>query len=353
MKRSLLAMTVAATLCMSAAFAQTAAPILPNGAAATQTQDDANKDLVMKFMRDFFNHGQMSANQAAELYLARDFQNHDPDEPSGNLAFAGFVSKRGSTAVTPEPLRLLVMTEGDLTLFVYPNKSSDDPASSFGSNLFSHKNGKLTAWWYSGPMANQGMPPGGDGMGADGMAAGGMGAEGMAAGAAPGMAAAAPTPDYSKLYKGYTASTGASVVMSTGTASITQRAANKKLVLSFINDFFVQKKSDVANKYLATSLKNHSKDQPSGSEFATYAAKNADKVTAPKTNQILFSIADGDMVAVAHPMPVNGDPGGHYALNLARVQDNKIVDWWYSGYPSEYTKTPAGGIPNGVYVPVP
>jgi predicted SnoaL-like aldol condensation-catalyzing enzyme len=318
-------------------------PILSTGAKSTQEQDEASNLLALQFVREFFNHGTMNASQAAEAFLAPDFQNHDPDEPSGSKGFANWVNRNRKAELkpTPEPLRLLVMSDGDLTLFVYPNRNADDPASTLGSNLFSHKDGKLTAWYYSGPQAGQGGPPAAPPPPAAGTTA-----------AAPAAPPAPPPPrDYSKMYQGYTASNGSVVIMNAGASSAAERAANKKLVLNFWNDFFVHKKASAA-KALSPALTNHVPGQPSGAEFAAYATRNPFNVTAQKLDDVLFTIAQGDLVAIGFPFPVNGDPGAHYLTNLVRVKEGKIVDWWFSGMVAPYAKAPPGGIPDGKYVRV-
>jgi len=272
------------------------------------------------------------------LLMDPNFINHDVEEASGAQGFANFFLKpkeylnpnptasRGPHAAPPSALmRLFVVTDGDLTMMAYPTREPQlDPGARFGSNMFETKHGRVTQWWYSGPTnwdlstRGAGAPPA------------------MPAAAPPAAPAAPPpTPDYSQWYPQSGATlVGMQAVIALGaTTSRAERDANKALVTNFFDAFFNQKNDAAAAKYLAAELKPHMLNAPAGRAFAAYARQNPNKVTADKTDTVLFVLAEGELVDIGWPAPQNGDPGAWYAQNLLRVKDGKIVEWWYSGYP--------------------
>lgn len=342
----------------SAAVAADMTPILSNGPGRSEREEYANKALGLLFHRTLFSEG--DPQLAADLIMSANFINHDKDEASGGDNFAQFFlnpekfknptpnrSSGPHTADASALTRLYSVTDGDITMMAYAGMGAGDPGARYGSNMFETKQGKVTQWWWSGPT-NTDMPTMAEGMnaGAAGMAAGAApgappagavpGATppgGMAAGAAP---AAASTPtDFTQWYadKGITI-VGMPMVINNGKATRAERDANKKLVTEFFDEFFNKKNYAVAAKYLSDDLKNHSADQPSGKDFVAYAQKNQDKVTAPKTDAVLFLLADGELVDIGWPSARFGDPGAWYGQNLIRVKGGKIVEWWFSGYPT-------------------
>ncbi|MGC3982191.1 MAG: hypothetical protein QM808_13120 [Steroidobacteraceae bacterium] len=356
-----------ALLAGGSAVAADMTPILSNGPGRSEREEYANKALGLLFHRTLFSEG--DPQLAADLIMSANFINHDKDEAAGGENFAQFFlnpekfknptpnrSSGPHTADANALTRLYSVTDGDITMMGYAGMGAGDPGARFGSNMFETKQGRVTQWWWSGPT-NTDMPAMTEGMNA-GAAAGGMaagGAPGAAPGAAPGgapgaapggaapgaaggMAAGAPasTPtDFTKFYpeKGITI-VGMPMVINNGKASRAERDANKKLVSEFFDEFFNKKNYAVASKYLADNLINHSENQPAGKDFAAYAQKNQDKVTAPKTDQVLFLLADGELVDIGWPSPRYGDPGAWYGQNLVRVKNGKIVEWWFSGYPT-------------------
>lgn len=350
MKTSITALL--ALLIGSAAIAADMTPILSNGPGRSDREEYANKALGLLFHRTLFAEG--DPQLAADLIMSPNFINHDKDEASGAENFAQFFlqpekfknpspmrSTGPHTADANALTRLYSVTDGDITMMAYAGMGTGDPGARFGSNMFETKQGKVTQWWWSGPTnTDMAMMPPAEGMnaGATGMAGAAPGAPaGPSAAAAGGMAAgAAATPtDFTKWYaeKGITI-VGMPMVINNGKATRAERDANKKLVTEFFDEFFNKKNYAVASKYLAENLINHSADQPSGKDFVAYAQKNQDKVTAPKTDQVLFLLADGELVDIGWPSPRFGDPGAWYGQNLLRVKGGKIVEWWFSGYPT-------------------
>jgi predicted SnoaL-like aldol condensation-catalyzing enzyme len=330
---------------MSGALAADLTPILSNGPERTERQEYDNKALGLLFHRTLFSEG--DPQLAADWLMDANFINHDIDEASGGQNFADFFLKptefnnptpgRGGAphAASPAGLqKLYVVTDGDLTMMAYVGRGAADPGARFGSNMFETKHGRVTAWWYSGPtaMAGAAAPP----TAATPPAAGAVAPGGARAGGAP----AAQNPnavatDYSGLY-GPAGPTVVSMqtVIDPGKATRAERDANKKLVGAFFDEFFNQKSDAAAAKYLSVDIKSHVADSPSGSGFAQYARSNAAKVTAPRTDTVLFLLAEGELVDIGWPYVINGDPGAWYGQNLLRVKNGRIVEWWFSGYPN-------------------
>jgi predicted SnoaL-like aldol condensation-catalyzing enzyme len=327
----------AALLCCASlpVVAVAAKPILANGPARTQAEEDANENTAFTWHRNV-----MGGDRALALTMTdRKFIQHDVEEPSGSEEFIAFFAQPGGPpgpnggvrsaanaalkaqaeadkaagkpiAMSPGrpeaaktlQTRLAAITDGDLTMGIYASRGGD-PGKAFGSNLYETKNGKVTQEWYSGPTFT--APPG----------------------------TTAPT-DYSQWYAPpYRQVANIQFLVPINSTTRAQREANKKLVSEFWEKFFTKKK-DVGGKYLAADLRNHSDGQPSGAAFAAYARQNTDQVTAPDTHRTLFLMGEGDLVLIGFPVTLLDDPGAWYAQNMVRVKDGKIVEWWYSGFPT-------------------
>jgi len=306
---------LALCLCSSLATAADMTPILDNGPPLSDREEYVNKALGLLFHRTLFAEG--DPQLAADLIMAPNFVNHDVEEPSGAQNMANFflhpeqyenpTPARGGgprSASAQQLTRLFSVTDGAITMMAYPGEGDVDPGAWFASNMFETKNSKVTQWWFSGPTQGEmGAAPGGQ-------------------------------RDFSQYYPqmGNTV-VGMPMVIANGTATRAERDANKVLVTEFFNEFFNNKNYSSASKYLSPDLVSHIKDSPQGSQFVNYARDNQVMVTAADTSQVLFLLADGELVDIGWPYEFNGDPGAWYAQNLLRVQEGKIVEWWYSTYP--------------------
>jgi predicted SnoaL-like aldol condensation-catalyzing enzyme len=305
------------------------APILDNGPPRSEREEYDNKALGLLFHRTLFAEG--DPQLAADLIMDPNFINHDVEEASGAQGFANFFLKPqeysnpnppaggGKPHASPPAalLRLFVVTDGDLTMMAYPTREPDlDPGARFASNMFETKHGRVTQWWFSGPTQADMAP-------------------GAPRAAPPGPGRPPVAVDFSKWYPqmGDTLVSMQSVIPLGPATSRSQREANKALVWAFFDQFFNKKEYAAAERYLAADLKSHLASQPGGMSLAQYARQNPGKVTADKTDTMLFLLAQGELVDVGWPAPHNGDPGAWYAQNLLRVRGGKIVEWWYSGYP--------------------
>jgi predicted SnoaL-like aldol condensation-catalyzing enzyme len=332
-------LAVLALLISGSALAADMTPILSNGPGRSDREEYANKALGLLFHRTLFAEG--DPQLAADLIMAANFVNHDVDEASGGENFAQFFLNPTKfhnnnpnryaphTTTAAQLTRLFSVTDSDITMMAYPGEGSGDPGAQFASNMFETKQGKVTQWWFSGPLQGaMGPPPNAQG--------------GMTAGTSPtsapnsaGMAAAPVTRDFTKWYpQAGNTIVGMPMVIPNGMATRVERDANKKLVAEFFNEFFNNQNYAAASKYLSADLKSHIKDSPQGSAFVDYAKSNKNKVTAPNTDQVLFLLADGELVDIGWPRVINDDPGAWYGQNLLRVKNGKIVEWWFSGYPN-------------------
>ncbi len=163
--------------CMSNANAQTTAPkaaALPVPAVATDepaairnravmppvnanvsaAQQEANKHVVLQWHYEFFDLGHFA--EACNKYMAEDFQQNDPREPSGRDNYVKAFLGNGYVAKKPaeRPPLLAVFAEGDLVITVIPEGwSADKGAQTKGTihtNMYRLKDGKIVAMWVSG-----------------------------------------------------------------------------------------------------------------------------------------------------------------------------------------------------------
>ncbi|MFT3906917.1 MAG: nuclear transport factor 2 family protein [Steroidobacteraceae bacterium] len=139
------------------------------------------------------------------------------------------------------------------------------------------------------------------------------------------------------------------VLVPTGTSDAAKEAANRKLVMDFLWEFFDQKKHDTCSRFVADDFINHDANEPSGAKaFCAFIDKNDARqqvYTQPRSQT--FIIAQGDLVMVAHPGggPGAGGPGGDgqqsFVVNVFRVANGKIAEWWFDqGAPRQAAAAP-------------
>jgi predicted SnoaL-like aldol condensation-catalyzing enzyme len=337
---SLVALCASSALGVGSAIAADMTPILSNGPQRSANEERANKAMGLMLHRTLFAEG--DPQLAADIVMDPQFINHDVEEPSGAQNFADFFLKPkefgnpqaprggGARAASPSSLqRLFIVTDGDLTNMAYPTEGDADPGRRFASNMMEVKNSRVMQWWFSGPT-NMDSSPGAQAARGGAAPNGAPPAGGARAGGPP------TAPDFSKYYPEMgNVTVGMQSVVPLGAATTReQREANKKVVASFVDEFFNKKNYAIADRLLASDLKNHAEGQPSGAAaFAAYAKANPAKVVGIKTDAVLFTIAEGELVNIGYPVMHNDDPGAWFAQNLMRVKDGRIVEWWFSGYP--------------------
>ena len=132
--------------------------IPPRTADVPAAQQAANARIVMQWHYEFFDLGHF--RQAADKYLAADFQQNDQAEASGRDNYVaefehnGYVPRAAST----RPPKLAVFTSGDLVLMVIPEgwprpKGQSAWSGAIHCNMFQVRNGKIVAMWVSGDVA--------------------------------------------------------------------------------------------------------------------------------------------------------------------------------------------------------
>jgi predicted SnoaL-like aldol condensation-catalyzing enzyme len=282
-------------------------PTLPTGQPRPQPQENADQRIARAFRQAAC--GPLAARAAAGRFLATDFRNHNVEQPSGAQTYVGYLTKPAeygnpnppSAAAVAPSAPLFAITDGNLTMLAPPGPAAD-PGARFAANLIELQNRHVTQIWYSGPAT-----------------------------ADP---AAAPLPDDpSACFPA-----AAPPLVPTGAATADQRAANKQRVAQFIQDFFVDGNTGVAARVLAPNLASHVPGVPSGRDFAAIARKHQDRVVAPNPAQPLFVLADGELVDIGFPVAYASDPGAWFAQTIVRVQNGKITEWWYSGYPAGHPR---------------
>jgi len=138
--------------------------IPPQTAIVSPAQQAANARIVMQWHYEFFDLGHFK--QAADKYMAVDFQQNDKAEASGRDNYVaefehnGYVPRAAST----RPPKLAVFTSGDLVLMVIPEgwpraKGSSAWDGLIHCNMFRVQNGKIVAMWVSGDAATAATGP--------------------------------------------------------------------------------------------------------------------------------------------------------------------------------------------------
>ena len=268
--------------------AAAAPPLLSNGPSLSDAQETANRDVTLAFRTAV----RLGAPQAIQSRLATDLRNHDARQPSGAAAYAAYLAAPDPSDPDAASLRttpLAVITDGALTMV-----ATAGPVG-FTSILAEIGHGRIMQMWYSGPIPPDLNHP--------------------SATPLPPPASSSPT-------------------LSDYTADRARRDADKALAMDFFTSFFGRGEAAAAARDLSPALRSHIPGVPSGPGFALVARKHQDRVTGADVATPLFLLAQGDLVAIGFPVPRAGDPGGGYAQNLLRVQDGRIVDWWFSGNPA-------------------
>jgi predicted SnoaL-like aldol condensation-catalyzing enzyme len=135
--------------------------IPPVSAKVDTAQEAANKLVVLRWHYEFFDLGQFES--ASNKYMAEDFQQNDPREPSGRGKYVNEFKKNGYVAKPPaeRPPLLAVFAEGDLVMTVIPEGWSAKStgrvdAGPIHCNMYRVVNGRIKAMWVSG---GGGAPP--------------------------------------------------------------------------------------------------------------------------------------------------------------------------------------------------
>ena len=134
--------------------------IPPANSSEGDAQEEANKRIVLQWHYEFFDLGLF--REASMKYMAEDFRQNDPREPSGRenyiKAFEGDGSPGGFQPMPAanRPPIIAVLADGDLVMTVIPDNWSgreDKSDPSYGSihcNMYRLKDGKIVEMWVSG-----------------------------------------------------------------------------------------------------------------------------------------------------------------------------------------------------------
>lgn len=129
--------------------------IPPVSVKVSTAQQAANKRVVLQWHYEFFDLGHFE--DACNKYMAEDFQQNDPREPSGRANYVkafkgnGYVPKKAGE----RPPILAVFAEGDLVITVIPEgwvagQSNQSGKGTIHTNMYRLKDGKIVAMWVSG-----------------------------------------------------------------------------------------------------------------------------------------------------------------------------------------------------------
>ena len=131
------------------------------------------------------------------------------------------------------------------------------------------------------------------------------------------------------------------ILIPSGKPDTRKEEANKRLVLAWQDDFWNKGNFQNWPKYMAANFRNHDPAEPPvGAQAlvdwleARLKEEGRSKPAPRPTITKLFLIADGDLVFAPGGMPNTNpaiDPGRTFGGNVIRVENGKIVEWWYTG----------------------
>ena len=314
--------------------------LVPSNTIST-AQSNQTKQIVLAWWRNFWDLGE---DQNPLATMKPDYLNHDPREPRfGAQALVDFLHKDrppGAATNAPGGVRkvqpqMFAIADGDLVFIAHAPQGFDpahppkgvDPGAQIAGNLVRVQDGKIAEEWFF-----SGAPPGAGGVGAD----------------IPGAARKTTQPGADKIdiAAGSIRSAnqgGTTIIYDSGKSSLAQQAANKKLVLDWLGDFWVN--HDFANwpRYMKADFRNHDPHEPAVGAQALVdwlnAMTKAHPGKAPPKGQghpHLFLMADGDLVFIGGSPEVNQhfDPKaavGKMSGNIIRIENGKIAEWWFVG----------------------
>jgi len=302
-----------------------------------QAKELANKRLVLEWWREFWDKGN---DQDWARWMAPDFLNHDPREPLvGAQALVDWLHQsrgpRADTAAHVQP-QMFAIGEGDLVFIAHAPMGFDvthpknDPGLSVAGNFVRVKDGKIAEWWFTGggsdvpKLASDVKQEGADKI------------------------------DITKNSTRPKVYDGTTVIYDSGHTGTAQEAANKRLVLAWLQDFWSNQNQDNWAQYMAPDFRNHDPSEPAVGAQALVnwlrarAAEHPDRIPPKgRSNPHLFIIADGDLVLIAGSQEIKSgqyDPRqqlGRINGNIIRVKDGKIAEWWFIGSNAAPAATPA------------
>jgi len=134
-----------------------------------------------------------------------------------------------------------------------------------------------------------------------------------------------------------------SLIYGSGPTNKIVEAANKRLVLAWLEDFWVDRDYDNWPRYMAPDFRNHDTREPAlgAQALADWLKARPDfgsDYTIGKgiAHPQLFLLAQGDLVFVGGAPNITDhyDPSAQqwqYGGNIIRVKDGKIAEWWRVG----------------------
>ncbi len=132
--------------------------ILPPSSPRVSTpEEEANKRIVLQWHYEFFDLGHF--REAANKYLAEDFQQNDPDEQSGRAAYVAEFEHNGYVprVAAERPPLIAVLAEYDLVMVVIPATRDAGgryiEAGFIHCNMFRVHNGRIQSMWVSADAA--------------------------------------------------------------------------------------------------------------------------------------------------------------------------------------------------------
>ena len=234
-----------------------------------------NKQIAVKLLEQGIIKGDKTF---INKYVAQNYIQHNPIAPDGRKGLLDFVDylKTLPTPATVKPIR--VFTQGNLVV-IHSNYNLADNKAVF--DLFRFKDGKIVEHW----DGIQDMPG-------------------------------------KKSVSGNTMFDGP-----TQATNLDKTAANKKLVLSLLNDVFIKGNLDNITNYIGKTYIQHNPDIGNGLDgLGKYLAQLKAANITFTYSKVHNVVAQGNFVFTQSAGKISGKPFAFY--DLFRVENNKIVEHW-------------------------
>lgn len=110
--------------------------------------------------------------------------------------------------------------------------------------------------------------------------------------------------------------------------NITQEETNRKLVVAFYESVFVNKQPETARNFIGDTYIQHNPQVANGREALIEGLSSRIKAQPERSNRILRTAADGDLVWLHLLTKSDKNDRGRVVVDIFRVEKGKIVEHW-------------------------
>lgn len=277
----------------------------------------ANKQLVLNMYNDILNGHQLDK---ADQYLAEDYIQHNPYAATGREGFVSFFTPFIKENPDYKVNLRGMIGQGDLVaVFTTPDTSASTPSPGTTESNESSSNTESAA----STSASTAVAPGAV---VDIYRI----ADGKIAEHWDVSQSAGSTTDDAALQNLLPSASTEAKLADTDRATV---AANASFVGNFVNSFFNEHNTDIANEAVSENVTQHGSDIQNGrsaliSHYLTQFRSNPNtKATVSNT------IAEGDLVLVHSHMQTSDTDRGNSVINIFRVDNGQIAEIWTLSQP--------------------